>query len=167
MLTPPVTAPPSGGPSALDPRGIVTPTSLPQVVLPTNLPFRGVDVRSAAVPGSDGAPNTEGTTAGEAPAADPAEGAFVLFDEAPVPLQRVQPEYPTWARENGIAGTVLLHVLVGQDGRVRRMSVIRGVTGLNEAAQEALRRWTFRPATANGRPLAVWVEIPVEFRLGG
>ena len=167
MVTPPVTAPPSGATSVLDPRGIVTPTDLPPVVPPTDLPFRGVDVRSAGVPGSDVGPRTEGPTAGEAPAVDPAEGAFVPCDEAPVPLQRVQPEYPTWARDNGISGTVLLHVLVGQDGRVRRMSVIRGVTGLNEAAQEALRRWTFRPATANGRPRAVWVEIPVEFRLGG
>jgi protein TonB len=62
---------------------------------------------------------------------------------------------------------VLLHVLVGQDGRVRTVSVIRGVTGLTEEAREALLRWTFRPATAYGRPVAVWVEIPVQFRLGG
>jgi outer membrane biosynthesis protein TonB len=49
---------------------------------------------------------------------------------------------------------------------VRRVSVVRGVTGLTEAAQEALLRWIFRPARANGQPVMVWVEIPVSFRLG-
>ncbi|HET9253145.1 MAG TPA: TonB family protein [Candidatus Eisenbacteria bacterium] len=95
----------------------------------------------------------------------PAEGVFVYFDEPPVPVHRPPPEYPAWARENGITGKVLLRVLVDPQGNVRRVSVVRGVEGLTEAAQEALRRWTFRPATTNGRPVAVWVEIPVEFRL--
>jgi protein TonB len=93
--------------------------------------------------------------------------AFVHFDEAPVPIHRPAPEYPAWARENGITGKVLLRVLVDQQGSVRRIAVVRGVKGLTEAAQDALREWRFRPATDRGRPVAVWVEIPVEFRLGG
>jgi periplasmic protein TonB len=99
--------------------------------------------------------------------ADPAEGTFVHFDEGPVPIHRPAPDYPGWAKENGISGTVVLRVLVDARGRVKRVSVVRGIKGLTEAAQEALRLWTFRPASTNGRPLAVWVEVPVEFRLGG
>ena len=60
----------------------------------------------------------------------------------------------------------MLRVLADRQGSVRRVSVARGVEGLNEAAGDALRRWMFRPARANGSPVAVWVEIPVEFRLG-
>lgn len=101
------------------------------------------------------------------PAAEPAPGDYVYFDEPPVPLTRPAPRYPEWARENGITGTVLLRALVDREGSVRRVSVVRGVEGLTEAAREALVRWTFRPASAVGRPVAVWVEIPVEFRLGG
>ena len=92
--------------------------------------------------------------------------AFVYFDDAPVPIHRPAPEYPAWARDNGITGKVLLRVLVDQQGSVRRVAVVRGVEGLTEAAQDALRGWRFRPATNRGRPVAVWVEIPVEFRLG-
>jgi periplasmic protein TonB len=99
--------------------------------------------------------------------ADPAEGTWVYFDEGPVPIHRPAPDYPEWAKENGISGTVVLRVLVDAQGRVKRVSVVRGIKGLTEAAQEALRLWTFRPASAHGRPLAVWVEVPVEFRLGG
>jgi len=147
---------------------VLVPTTVPIVAPPLDLPvLEGVgDLLKGHVTGSP--PTETGTPAGqEASLVDPPEGSFVYFDEAPVPLRRVEPEYPAWARENGIAGTVLLHVLVGQDGRVRTVSVIRGVTGLTEEAREALLRWTFRPATAYGRPVAVWVEIPVQFRLGG
>lgn len=98
---------------------------------------------------------------------EPAPGVFVYFDEPPVPLTKPAPRYPEWARENGITGTVLLRVLVDRDGAVRRVTVLRGVEGLTEAARDALMRWTFRPASAMGRPVAVWVDIPVEFRLGG
>jgi protein TonB len=168
VFTPPVPQPPSSKQPQVRPdHGIWKPTPMPPVSLPEKLTLPGLrDGR--ALEGEQ--PNSKNEPAGRHEGVitrDPLEGDFVYFDQPPVPVQRVQPEYPTWAKENGIAGTVLLHVLVGQDGRVRRISVIREVTGLTEAAQEALRRWTFRPATANGRAVAVWVEIPVEFRLGG
>lgn len=169
VFAPPAPRVPSTPPSVPDPaRGIVVPTDIPPAVeIPIDVPVPGAvpgpardRVQGGAATGADG-------PAALRESADPPEGSYVYFDEEPVPLRRVEPEYPTWARENGISGTVLLHVLVGQDGRVRAISVIRGVTGLTEGAREALWRWTFRPATASGRPVAVWVEIPVQFRLGG
>jgi protein TonB len=96
---------------------------------------------------------------------DPSEDAFVAFDEKPVPILHPDPAYPEWARENGIDGRVVLHALVGIDGRVRRVTVIRGVPGLSEAAEDALYRWTFRPAKAGRQPVAVWIEVPFSFRL--
>lgn len=96
---------------------------------------------------------------------DPAEDAFVAFDEPPVPIYRPDPTYSEWAREQNIQGRVVLHALIGQDGRVRRVTVIRGIWGLTESAQEALYRWTFRPAHVNRQPVAVWIEVPFEFRL--
>ena len=143
------------------------PVDRPVIDAPTTPVVNGSVTNDPGPPG-EGPATFEGRNPGAPPATDrePAEGAFVFFDDPPVPVHHPAPDYPGWAKENGISGTVLLHLLVGQDGRVRRVSVIRGVTGLTEAAQEALRRWTFRPARANGRPVAVWVEIPVEFRLG-
>jgi protein TonB len=59
--------------------------------------------------------------------------------------------------------TVTTHVLVGIDGRVKGVKVIKGAAGLNELAIDALKQWTFKPALSNGKPVAVWVEVPVNF----
>lgn len=93
----------------------------------------------------------------------PEEGEFVYYDQEPVPVTRIEPTYPEFAREAQIRGKVTLHVLVNTEGRVRDIRVIHGVTGLNEAAVDAVKRWVFRPATSGGKPVAVWVEIPIDF----
>ncbi|HYR69666.1 MAG TPA: TonB family protein [Candidatus Dormibacteraeota bacterium] len=95
----------------------------------------------------------------------PEEGAFVAFDQPPVPIYRPAPDYPGWAREQGIQGRVVLHVLVGRDGQVTRITVLRDVSGLTDAAREAIARWRFHPALSGRNPVAVWVEIPIEFKL--
>ncbi len=95
----------------------------------------------------------------------PGEGAFVAFDQPPVPYYRPAPDYPGWARDQGIQGRVVLHVLVGRDGRVTRITVLRGIAGLTGAAREAIAQWRFHPALSGRNPVAVWVEIPIEFRL--
>ena len=93
----------------------------------------------------------------------PNQGEFVYYEDEPVPVTTVQPVYPEFAREAQIQGKVVLHVLVGKDGRVKNVKVSKGVTGLNESAMEAVRRWVFKPALSNNKPVAVWVEVPVDF----
>lgn len=93
----------------------------------------------------------------------PAQGEFVYYEDEPVPVTTVQPNYPEFAREAQIQGKVVLHVLVGKDGRVKNVKVAKGVTGLNDAAMEAVRKWVFKPALSNNKPVAVWVEVPVDF----
>ena len=93
----------------------------------------------------------------------PSEGEFVYYEDAPAPVTAPPPVYPEFAREAQIQGKVTLHVLVGKDGRVKNVKVIRGVTGLNDAAVEAVKKWVFKPALSNNKPVAVWVEVPVDF----
>ena len=93
----------------------------------------------------------------------PNEGEFVYYEDEPTPVTRVEPAYPEFAREAQIQGKVTLHVLVGKDGRVKNVKVIKGVTGLNEAAVEAIKKWVFKPALSNNKPVAVWVEVPMDF----
>jgi len=93
----------------------------------------------------------------------PSEGEFVYYEDEPVPVTRVEPAYPEFAREAQIQGKVTLHVLVGKDGRVKNVKVIKGVTGLNEAAVDAIKKWVFKPALSNNKPVAVWVEVPMDF----
>jgi len=93
----------------------------------------------------------------------PNEGEFVYYEDAPSPVTHPDPVYPDMAREAQIQGKVVLHVLVGKDGRVKNVKVIRSVTYLDDAAVKAVRNWVFKPALSNNKPVAVWVEVPVDF----
>ena len=93
----------------------------------------------------------------------PNQGEFVYYEDEPVPVKTVQPVYPEFAREAQIQGKVVLHVLVGKDGRVKNVKVSKGVTGLNDEAMKAVRQWVFKPALSNNKPVAVWVEVPIDF----
>lgn len=97
------------------------------------------------------------------PAERPNEGAFVLYDVAPALLAGVAPEYPAAAKEAGIQGEVVLHILVGMDGRVWEVRVHRGIPGLNESAVDAVKRWRFQPARRGAAPVSVWSEVRIPF----
>ena len=86
-------------------------------------------------------------------------------DTPPELVDAPKPAYPEWAREAGVEGKVLLRVLVGKDGRPRKVIETGGVRALGEDAAKAVMRWTFHPALSNGNPIEVWVEVPVVFRL--
>ena len=91
--------------------------------------------------------------------------AFAGADTPPELVDAPKPAYPEWAREAGVEGKVLLRVLVGKDGRPRKVIETGGVRALGEDAAKAVMRWTFHPALSNGNPIEVWVEVPVVFRL--
>jgi len=93
----------------------------------------------------------------------PGEGEFVYYEDEPVPVTTVLPAYPEFARDAQIQGKVVLHVLVGKDGRVKNVKVMRSVKGLDLAAVEAMKKWVFKPALSNNKPVAVWVEVPMDF----
>jgi TonB family protein len=95
----------------------------------------------------------------------PAFGAYVYVEELPEAIHRVPPVYPVESRARGISGTVVVQALVGKDGFVKNTVVVKSITGLDEAAIACVKQWRFHPAMAKGEPVAVWVAIPVGFRL--
>lgn len=94
---------------------------------------------------------------------------FIPYDDPPVPIGSINPEYPDFAKRAGVQGTVVLEVEVYSDGvvgdiRVRR-SVQAGPGGLDEAAIAAVRRIRFQPGRSSGRPVDTLVIVPIEFTL--
>lgn len=83
----------------------------------------------------------------------------------PQPVRDPSPVYPPAAIALRITGTVKLWTLVGPDGRVWAAHVRHSVPGLDAAAIAAVKQWRFTPATARGRPIHVWIEVPLEFKL--
>jgi protein TonB len=98
-------------------------------------------------------------------AQDEEQGKFftVHADSLPEVITRVEPQYPDSARAWGVTGTVVIEVRVGKDGRVRATSVVKSIPMLDRAATAAIRQWVFRPATDNGRPVALWIPVSIAF----
>ncbi len=82
-------------------------------------------------------------------------------------LRRVPPAYPSRARQAGVEGRVLLTVMVRSDGKVDSVSLVRssGSGLLDSAAMRAVRKWSFHPATLNGRAVQSELRVPVRFEL--
>jgi TonB family protein len=81
-------------------------------------------------------------------------------------LRRGTVPYPQIAREQRIEGTVILNVLVGENGQVLDVKVLRGrPAGLDEAAIAIIRRSSFAPPTKDGVRVKAWTTVPVDFKL--
>ena len=53
---------------------------------------------------------------------------------------------------------------MGPDGLVRSAKVVKGVTGLNELALNAVKGWTFEPARdQRGNPISAWYGMRFDF----
>jgi protein TonB len=81
------------------------------------------------------------------------------------PVHRVEPRYPPLARQARIAGEVELAAVVGTDGRIRELKVVRGHPLLLRAALDAVRQWIYAPTRLNGDPVEVIAPIIVTFVL--
>ncbi|HMF60906.1 MAG TPA: energy transducer TonB [Vicinamibacterales bacterium] len=85
----------------------------------------------------------------------------------PPSVQReVKPDYTEEARRRGLAGDVVLEIVVRSDGTVGDIRILQGLgSGLDQRATDAVRQWRFSPARRFGTPVDVIVEVAVEFKL--
>ncbi len=85
------------------------------------------------------------------------------------PLYRTNPlpEYPKIARRRGYQGSVVLEVLVGQNGKVVDLRVAKtsGYPILDKAAITTVKDWSFEPGMVGKERVVMWVRIPIRFEL--
>ena len=119
-----------------------------------------------ALPGSRQGENGIGERGSEG-----CDGCSVLSAEAhgvtpPVAIETGAPAYPELARRAHMEGVVVLEAIIGADGSVRDVRVVRGVSPLlDPAALEAVKRWRYRPASIDGRHVAVYLKVVLTFSL--
>jgi protein TonB len=58
-----------------------------------------------------------------------------------------------------------VQALLSKEGRVVETRVTNSIPELDDYAVAAVKQWRFKPAMSKGRPVAVWVAIPVKFSL--
>ena len=161
VVEPTVVAPPalnlSPGPQVGDP--------LSSLVVPSNGPGFG---------GGIGSGEGGGVGSGAGPGVGPGRGGGIGGGvyrvgggvSAPRPIYDPDPDYSEEARKAKYQGTVILWTVIGPDGRPHDIKVQRSLgMGLDQKAIEAVRKWRFEPAMKNGQPVAVQVNIEVNFRL--
>jgi TonB family protein len=81
----------------------------------------------------------------------------------------VDPVYPEALRAAGKSDKVYLTAIVRADGTVGEVSVLQHASevAFDESAIAALRQWRYRPATKDGEPVEVLLNLVIEFRADG
>src|SRR5262245_54807281 len=86
----------------------------------------------------------------------------------PTAVRSVKPGYTAAAMDARIEGTVLLDVVVLDDGKVGEVKVTQSLDmeyGLDTQAVEAAKQWLFKPGTKDGKAVAVRITLEMTFRL--
>jgi TonB family protein len=155
----------------------------PQIKLANNMPNLGNPMSSipsgppsngTGAGGGIGSGYGGGVGSGTGPGVGPGRGGGIgggVFRvgggvSAPRALDTPDPEYSEEARKAKYQGTVVLWLIVGPDGKPRDIKVARALgMGLDQKAMEAVRNWKFEPAMKDGKPVAVQINVEVNFRL--
>lgn len=180
QITPPAVVIRNENPKlAVEPTVVIPPNvRLPQV----NMPTMGDPLAKIAGPPSNGTGSGGGigsgtgggVGSGDGPGVGPGKGGGIgggVFRvgggvSAPRAIATPDPEYSEEARKAKYQGVVMLWLIVGPDGRPRDMRVARSLgMGLDQKALEAVRQWRFEPAMKDGKPVAVQINVEVNFRL--
>jgi TonB family protein len=101
----------------------------------------------------------------------PAPGKSEAEVTSPVVVHKHPPEYPADARAAGAEGSVIVQVEIDTTGAVVGVGLLdvrggaAGFTSMVDNALNAARQWRFKPATVDGRPVAVLNTVVIEYRL--
>ncbi len=96
-----------------------------------------------------------------------ADSTFEFFsvEQKPVILHKGAPYYPEIARKAGVEGTVVIDILIDENGDVEKAEIFKSVPELDEAAREAALKCKFKPAKNNGKAVKVKMKVPFKFKL--
>lgn len=85
---------------------------------------------------------------------------------APRPISTPDPDYTEAAKKMNIQGTTILWLVVDSSGAPRDIHIVSPIGfGLDDQAVRAVQGWKFKPATRNGVPVPVQINVEVNFRL--
>jgi TonB family protein len=142
--------------------------------IPSRLAISSPGISSKAAASASPASSPSGAVRRDLPGNSVEKRETALSKPAEVPIadlvmaesiSRVKPSYPEQAMEQKISGIVEVEVDINEQGDVVRAKAISGPDLLRSAAEEALMKWKFKPATANGIGVASQALISIPFNL--
>ena len=79
-------------------------------------------------------------------------------------IDKKTPVYPQEAKANPVDGQVILHAIIGKDGRVEKLTILKSLRKeYDQSALTAVQQWTYKPHLVNGEPTAVDTTITVTY----
>ena len=78
-------------------------------------------------------------------------------------IERVNPEYPSMARQMRLSGKVEIDVYVDEAGKVEKVESVKGNAILFVAAQRAIKQWKFKPVKVGDSPSKVVARLGIVF----
>lgn len=159
------------------PTPAAVPTAVPMATLAVATPTPAPAATATAVaeapkptPAPVAAATVAAATAAPAAAAGSVRpGDLVTMGPGVIPPKTIKlgaQRYPPAARRMNREATVAVRVLVSENGKVIDTQVPTKIgLGFDEAAQETARLTTFVPATKNGVPVRMWMELKIAFSL--
>jgi periplasmic protein TonB len=127
------------------------------------VPIEGPPGVPGGVPGGVGMPTAPVIPPPPPPTNEPRKTGGLI--QRPKKTHDVAPVYPAIARMNGVRGTVVLEAVIGENGRVRNVRVLKSIPLLDQAAIDAVRQWQFTPTLLNGEAVPVVMTVTVSFEL--
>jgi protein TonB len=156
---------------------IVAPNDIPNIVANNYgdpLSRLGIPSNGTGYGGGIGTGNGGGVGSGKGPGVGPGSGggfgggAYRIGGgvTAPTVLVKVEPEYSEEARKAKWQGTVVLSLVVDENGSAQGIKVTKSLgLGLDQKAIEAVLKWRFKPGMKDGKAVPVMASIEVNFRL--
>ncbi len=90
------------------------------------------------------------------------------FDERPVPVKAVAPDYPKEMLAEKASAVVTVRLVVDENGDVVEHSVLKSTRAEFEgAALAAVGKWKFKPARKSGAPVRALITLPIKFNFEG
>jgi hypothetical protein len=97
---------------------------------------------------------------------DPGVFRLSAVDQKAKLVSTIDPPSNEFAQVNGVAGMALYHAVIGSDGKVEEVVAGRPIGfGLDENAEQTIRKASFQPALKDGKPVPVALDVVVSFRI--
>ena len=167
---------PPKAPPTIPPKLAVEPT----VVVQPNLKLADNTMPNLGVPNSNlkgfsmGNGNGTGIGSGDGAGIGPGSGGNIgggVYQvggsvRPPIAIYTPDPEFSEEARKAKFSGNVVVSLIVDASGNPKNVHVLRGVgMGLDEKAVAAVQQYKFKPALQNGKPVAVYLNVEVNFQI--
>jgi protein TonB len=89
-----------------------------------------------------------------------------LSDRDPLPLVRVEPQYPPQAARRGLEGWVHVRFTITTAGSIKDAQVVKSSHGVFERpALQAVAKWKYQPQTKDGKPVEAQSETVLRFEM--